>query len=245
MPLERRSHPGTKRSWTHRSAARPEELRQAALRLFGERGYAATTIEDIATAAGVTVGTVYRYFTDKAALLSELVGEAQQVPLLLGETIAEATASPDSVGSLRSVLGRLWTMARTDPHRGVLRILVADGGSFPDLVEAYREQVLEPATRELEILIQRAGGSDPLLAARATLGHLLGAALLATGPAGRRPLVSQPAPLEFTVEQLLTGVLARCTGLPTSSPALRALRSPDPSGVGRQQPRPVIGPDAW
>jgi AcrR family transcriptional regulator len=43
--------------------------------LFGRRGYDATTIQDVATAAGIAVGTVYHHFPDKRSILLTLVDE--------------------------------------------------------------------------------------------------------------------------------------------------------------------------
>ena len=51
------------------------ELLGAALEVFGEKGYPATTISDIVGAAGVTQGTFYLYFTNKADIFSELLNE--------------------------------------------------------------------------------------------------------------------------------------------------------------------------
>src|ERR1039458_6783997 len=52
---------------------RREQLVSTAQRLFGERGYRATTMEDIANAAGVTKPLLYQHFTSKRALYLELV----------------------------------------------------------------------------------------------------------------------------------------------------------------------------
>jgi AcrR family transcriptional regulator len=46
------------------------EIAAAALRVFGERGFHATRMTDIAEAAGVGKGTVYEYFTDKMEILA-------------------------------------------------------------------------------------------------------------------------------------------------------------------------------
>lgn len=44
----------------------------AALQLFAERGYAGTAVPELAREAGVSVGTIYRYFKDKEALVNAL-----------------------------------------------------------------------------------------------------------------------------------------------------------------------------
>ena len=49
-----------------------ERILAEALRLFGERGYARVSIEEIAEAAGVTKGAVYHWFADKDDLGREL-----------------------------------------------------------------------------------------------------------------------------------------------------------------------------
>jgi len=52
-----------------RSKATREKIIQAAIELFQERGYEKTTSNDVAAAAGVSVGSFYVYFTDKRHLL--------------------------------------------------------------------------------------------------------------------------------------------------------------------------------
>jgi AcrR family transcriptional regulator len=52
-----------------RSKQTKEKIVQAAIQLFQERGYEKTTSNDIAAAAGVSVGSFYVYFTDKRQLL--------------------------------------------------------------------------------------------------------------------------------------------------------------------------------
>jgi AcrR family transcriptional regulator len=52
-----------------RSKQTKEKIIQAAIELFQERGYEKTTSNDIAAAAGVSVGSFYTYFSDKRQLL--------------------------------------------------------------------------------------------------------------------------------------------------------------------------------
>jgi AcrR family transcriptional regulator len=55
--------------WERRPDSRPQELLDAALTVFAERGYRNTRIDDVAEAAGVTKGAVYHYFATKEDLL--------------------------------------------------------------------------------------------------------------------------------------------------------------------------------
>lgn len=55
-----------------RSREKRAELLRSAEKLFVERGYAATTADDIASAAGVSVGTFYNYFRNKRQILLAL-----------------------------------------------------------------------------------------------------------------------------------------------------------------------------
>ena len=55
-----------------RSAATHQALMDAALRVFVQRGFARATTREIAGAAGVAEGTIYRHFADKHALFREV-----------------------------------------------------------------------------------------------------------------------------------------------------------------------------
>lgn len=71
---------------------RRAKLLAGALELFAERGFRATTMEDIAEAAGVTKPLVYQHFSSKRALYLELVESVAQQLLT---AIAEATGRAD------------------------------------------------------------------------------------------------------------------------------------------------------
>src|SRR6201997_3000374 len=55
-------------SRSRRKEARPGEIVAAALASFADRGYAATKLEDVAAAAGISKGTIYLYFPTKEVL---------------------------------------------------------------------------------------------------------------------------------------------------------------------------------
>ncbi|MFE3445282.1 TetR/AcrR family transcriptional regulator [Nocardia sp. NPDC059180] len=57
-----------------RAKATREHILDTAARLFGERGIANTSTNRIATEAGLSIGTVYRYFSDRTVIVEELLG---------------------------------------------------------------------------------------------------------------------------------------------------------------------------
>src|SRR5271166_104383 len=76
-------------------------LEQAALALYGERGFDQTTVAEIAARAGLTERTFFRYFADKREVLFWGAAALQE---LLVSTLAEA---PDSVAPLAAVVAAL------------------------------------------------------------------------------------------------------------------------------------------
>ncbi|MGH2516945.1 MAG: TetR/AcrR family transcriptional regulator, partial [Ktedonobacterales bacterium] len=102
-----------------RSREKREEILKAAAAMFSERGYGGTTSDDIAEAAGVSVGTFYNYFRNKRQLLVTLVIERiedifsnlqlAQMDFAAGgdrETIRRAIAA--ALGGTQSALRRVW-----------------------------------------------------------------------------------------------------------------------------------------
>ncbi|WP_344846490.1 helix-turn-helix domain-containing protein [Kribbella ginsengisoli] len=71
-----------------------ERLERAALELFAEQGFAATTVPEITARAGLTTRTFFRHFADKREVLFS--GE-EEVPGLVTQMMADAPAALDPV----------------------------------------------------------------------------------------------------------------------------------------------------
>lgn len=56
-----------------RSERSRAQILEAALKLFAHRGYGATSVRDIAEAAGLSKGNVYHHFADKESIFRELL----------------------------------------------------------------------------------------------------------------------------------------------------------------------------
>ncbi len=71
--------------------AQREQLLAAAARLFASQGYTATTMQQVAEAAGVGKATLYHYVRDKPALLAAIAGgHVARLVALVDEVAAEA-----------------------------------------------------------------------------------------------------------------------------------------------------------
>jgi AcrR family transcriptional regulator len=74
-----------------RADVRRQQLLEVALRLFAARGFEATTMDEIAEAAGVTKPLLYQHFDSKRALYLELCdGVAQSLLEAIGKAVAGA-----------------------------------------------------------------------------------------------------------------------------------------------------------
>ena len=100
-----------------------ERLVVAAVDLFTERGYDATTVAQIAERAGVTKSTFFRYFPDKRELL---VAGQETLSRLLAEGIAEAPVSASPLEAVAAGLKRASSaMGQMNRELGPLKAAVA------------------------------------------------------------------------------------------------------------------------
>jgi AcrR family transcriptional regulator len=137
-----------------RKEARPQELLDAALELFVEKGFAATRAEEVAARAGVSKGTLYLYFPSKEDLLKAVITQN------LADRVAEGAAqAADYTGSasdlLRLVMGAWWEQVYQSQAAAVFKLVVTEVRNFPDIAEFYLREVVEPAQQLLARMIQR------------------------------------------------------------------------------------------
>ena len=120
---------------TRRPEDRAPEITRAALSLFVTRGFAATKLEDVARAAGVSKGLPYVYFKSKEELFKAVITEA------VGEPLGRASEFVDGYqGStedlLRDLIAKFREFAES-PLGGVIKLILAEAGNFPDVARFY------------------------------------------------------------------------------------------------------------
>lgn len=164
--------------WERRPEERPSELLEAALRIFAERGYANTRLEEVAATVGVTKGTIYHYFETKEALLIRAIEHYhEQAFRPLEEVIAERRGPVSA--TIRLFLRRAF--GRLDATRlGVLTLLVQLSSEVPHAFARWLESGPVRAWQILAELIEagKAAGefrldADSEVLARTTLSGLI------------------------------------------------------------------------
>ena len=112
-------------------------LLDAAVELFGEQGYAATTATQIADRAGLTKTTLFRHFADKREILFQ--GQGELVGLVV-TAVAGVEGDPTPVELMRA--GVLAWCPRHDEGRrelgGRIEAIVADSPELAERAQAKR-----------------------------------------------------------------------------------------------------------
>lgn len=134
-----------------RKEARPGEIVAAALDIFQTKGFAASKIEDVARAAGVTKGTVYLYFSSKEALFKAAIRETV-LPNL--DRISDAAMAESTARARLHTAVHLWAAGMDNCRGSISKLMIAEAGNFPELAEFYREEVSGRVRRMLINIIE-------------------------------------------------------------------------------------------
>ena len=123
---------------------RQEEILAAAFEVFAAHGYEATRIDDVARQAGIAKGTIYLYFRDKGHLFRAVVRS------LVQKRFDAIAGSFQGTGEqlLRELLSRMYSqVVRNEKVRSIVRLLIAEGGRFPQLTEIYHREIIAPGMK--------------------------------------------------------------------------------------------------
>lgn len=160
----------TDTDWRARKkAATKQSIQEHALRLFVEKGYDATTVEEIAAAAGVSHMTFFRYFPRKEAVV-----EYDEYDPLLEELVASRPADERPLTALHHALREgLEKILATDREALLIRTRLV----LHNPVLRARNLIAQDETRDLfaRALARRAGLAEPDLAATVQASAALGA----------------------------------------------------------------------
>ena len=135
------------------AAQRREVIVRAAGRLFGERGYSGTRLDDVAAAAGVTKPILDRHFDSKKALYLALLARHETDLPRFFEGVAPAATAPESL--VRAILEVWLDYVRANSHAWLMLFRDSSGD---DEIQAFRARVSRRARQVMAEFIAEAGG---------------------------------------------------------------------------------------
>jgi TetR/AcrR family acrAB operon transcriptional repressor len=117
-----------------------ESLLKAALTVFDRKGYASTTLQDVAKEAVVTRGAIYWHFGGKAELYNAFMDEySAQAGQIVQVAVAEGGSLVDV---LRRIFVRLLAAVESDPAlRAVMEISLFNTERTAELMEPQQQQL--------------------------------------------------------------------------------------------------------
>lgn len=140
--------------WRRRKEARPEEILEAALELFAEKGFSSTRMVDVAKKAGISKGTLYLYFDSKEKIFQELV------TTFISPMVDEAElAISQFEGSASELLGEFvagwWANIWYSPLSAIPKLIFSEAGNFPDMAKFYTDTIYKRVKKIFENIIQQ------------------------------------------------------------------------------------------
>ncbi|NMG05937.1 TetR/AcrR family transcriptional regulator [Brasilonema sp. UFV-L1] len=180
-----------------------------AMQEFLEHGYAATTMDRVTAAAGVSKTTVYSHFQDKEGLFTALMQQLvlskyyasfnpQKAQLMQGE--ASIILRQLAFSMLNHIIGDQQVL-------GLMRLIVSESGRFPELARAFVLNIEKPFLEDLcQFLESRTELNlpDSEVAARVLVGTLVHFILISEILYGKDILPIEPERLINNLIDLLT-----------------------------------------
>lgn len=198
------------------AAVTREKLMNSALSVFSRKGYASTTLEDVAHEVGVTRGAVYWHFGSKAELYNELMAEfSARASSIVQNAAAEGGSLTDI---LRRVFIRLLEAVENDPTlREIMEINLFKTERSTELLTGQQQRLEGSRSLMASIAAVMAKGAasgelrgdlDPLDMARAFLAMNNGAIYLwLSDPTAFALRTSAPSLADIYLQGILPRVL--------------------------------------
>lgn len=124
---------------------------RAAQKLFARQGYDGTTTRDLAAAAGVAEGTLFRHFTNKKAILVEVATEGWV------EILTDLLTELSEMGSYEAVAQVMRRrMLNFHANADMMRVCFMEAQFHPDLRDRVQSEVIAKMTDVAEAFFQTA-----------------------------------------------------------------------------------------
>ncbi|BAY61171.1 TetR family transcriptional regulator [Calothrix brevissima NIES-22] len=152
-----------------------EQILQGAMQEFLKNGYAGTSMDKVAVAAGVSKATVYSHFQDKEGLFKVLFEQMsrQKFNSIFG---TEPPQGEPAIVLRQLGIKALEQMVKDEQHCAFMRVIIGESGRFPELAQICVRAMIQPV---VETLTQYLAShpelkiNDPEALARILVGSLV------------------------------------------------------------------------
>ena len=183
---------------------RREQIIDAAMRVFAQKGFSKATNKDVAREAGITPGLIYYYFESKEALLTAII--ENRSPLQVLTTLPEQLLAQPLEVFLRFLLLRILSVVENEKFVGLMRVML------PEVMHGENQAVIQLVTNAFQRGLGMGGmfieakmqssemrEADGSLIAQIVVGCLMGFVL-------RRQILHDPLALQYTHEQIADAI---------------------------------------
>jgi TetR/AcrR family transcriptional regulator, cholesterol catabolism regulator len=182
---------------------RREQIIDAAMRVFAQKGFMKATNKDIAREAGITPGLIYYYFENKEAVLNAIL--ETRTPIQLISTLPPQAFDLPPERFLRMLILRVMEIVETENFIGLIRVMIPEVIHNPALTPipiGVFQRILSFLTRYFasKVASGELGSIDAALTAQVFFGSFIGFML-------RRLILRDPVALELTHEQIADAVV--------------------------------------
>lgn len=190
------------------TSRRQEQILNAALEVFAQKGYAAATVPEIAEMASVAIGTIYIYYPSKRELFIAVIKNLIfSMPLL---NLFEKMSADQFPTTFKSIIQNRLTFIE-DSNMARLLSLIGEIQRDPELKAMYLEELIQPIISRMEafygsqIATSKFRQLDPAVVVRAIGGMVIGLVILKSLEGAASPL--NRLPQEKVADDLLNLVL--------------------------------------
>lgn len=154
--------------------AKKIEMMQIALRLFGQKGYGNTTMEEISSSMGFSPAYIYHFFPNKLSLYQALVQDiAKEIDL----SVSKEYTQVERQRSLQVAAESFLSVFREPQRAALFRMIIFEGDKYPELLDILNKDFFRGIFSLLFICLQENGlieNTDPDFLQRLFWGALIG-----------------------------------------------------------------------
>jgi AcrR family transcriptional regulator len=182
---------------------RREQIINAAMHVFSEKGFTKATNKDVAREAGITPGLIYYYFESKQKLLEAMIESRSPIRLLASLTPQVLALPPEAF--LRFIIRQILNIIEGENFIQIIRVMLPEIVHNPEMtptVAGFFQRAIGALTSYFESKME-AGElrrSDASLTAQVFLGSVMGFVL-------RRHIIRDEQALQYTREQIADAIV--------------------------------------